>query len=169
VRITQMSYHRLRSLGHRYLLHGKPIPTLQSKDLVHELLARLAKETIQHNDVLRFYAVFSRHLRLMLVEGAHQRYLQKALGYQARSEVRHLAQGMWRLLDNDVVLLRLHEALKDLERHDPDIAHACQLYYFGGHTLAEMATLMGATEGAIGRQMRFAKAWLLARLQAVLK
>jgi hypothetical protein len=45
VRITQMSYHRLRSLGHRYLLHGKPIPTLQSKDLVHELLWRVVKST----------------------------------------------------------------------------------------------------------------------------
>lgn len=169
MRITQLSYQRLRALGHRYLLDGKSLPALQSKDLVHALLARLAKETIQHNDVLRFYAVFSRHMRLMLVEGAHQRHLQKARGYQAPSEARHLVQDVWHLVDNDVLLLRLHEALKDLERHDPDVAHACQLYYFGGHTLAELAALMGATEGAIGCQMRFAKAWLLARLQAVRK
>lgn len=139
-----MIHQRLHALGRRHLRHGQPVQALQSKYWVQVIAAQLSKETT-HGDA-RFYAAFSRQMRLILVDHARQK--------RAKSSE-----------DRGAVLLRLHQALKGLEHHDPDAAHACQLYYFGGHTLTEIAILMGVTEAVMSRQIRFAKAWLWARCE----
>lgn len=146
-RLTAMIHQRLQAL--------------QLRCWVQAIAAQLTTETTRYGDA-HFYAVFSRHMRLMLVDHARRRRLKNAANYGV-GQTQFSALELQSSADNDAVLLRLHQALDELEHHDRDAAHACQLYYFGGHTLPEIAIFLGMTEAIVGRRIRFAKAWLLAR------
>jgi RNA polymerase sigma factor (TIGR02999 family) len=65
-------------------------------------------------------------------------------------------------LGDDV--LNLHEALNQLAERDQRKAEIMELHYFGGLTYEEMAEVLGLSRSTLDRDIRFAKAWLRAKL-----
>jgi RNA polymerase sigma factor (TIGR02999 family) len=61
-------------------------------------------------------------------------------------------------------VLTVHEALQELEQHDPSKAQIVLLRYFSGLTTAETAEVLGLAERTLDRQWRYIRAWLLKRL-----
>ncbi len=63
------------------------------------------------------------------------------------------------------VLLKLDEALQQLEAEHPDKAQMVKLKYFGGLTDQEVAEGLGVTERTVERAWAYAKAWLCRAMQ----
>ena len=60
----------------------------------------------------------------------------------------------------DAMLLDLTDALAALEALDARKAQLIELQYFGGLTVNEMEMVTGLSSATIGRELRFARAWL---------
>jgi RNA polymerase sigma factor (sigma-70 family) len=61
-------------------------------------------------------------------------------------------------------ILRVHEALKDLEKADPRDAQMVQMRYFAGLSDKEIAEILDITERTVQRDWEKAKVLLLAIL-----
>ena len=61
-------------------------------------------------------------------------------------------------------LLALDEALKNLEKMDPQKAKIVELRYFGGLSIEETAEVTGVSSATVNRQWRMAKAWLYGQI-----
>ncbi|HEY8540090.1 MAG TPA: ECF-type sigma factor [Steroidobacteraceae bacterium] len=59
----------------------------------------------------------------------------------------------------------LDEWLERLETVDPECARMIDLHYFAGLTTRETAAVLGYPTRAVIRELRFAKAWLQARVR----
>ncbi|MEO8012285.1 MAG: ECF-type sigma factor, partial [Dokdonella sp.] len=67
---------------------------------------------------------------------------------------------------NDAQLMRVDAALHDLSVSDRRRAQIVELVYFGGLSRAEVAATLDISEGTVDRDLRLARAWLKAELQA---
>jgi len=65
-------------------------------------------------------------------------------------------------LDTD--LLDLDDALKELEKEDPERAELVRLHFFSGLTIQECADLMEISKSTAERSWRFSRAWLKSRI-----
>ena len=61
-------------------------------------------------------------------------------------------------------LVRVNEALKELEAVDPELAELVEMRYFGGYSESEIAELQGVTERTVRRRWDKARAWLFVAL-----
>lgn len=61
-------------------------------------------------------------------------------------------------------ILSLHEAMEQLERHDPQAAKLVELRYFGGLTHQEAAEALGIGRRRADRLWSLARAWLYQQL-----
>ena len=62
-------------------------------------------------------------------------------------------------------LLALDDALTQFEHVDPVASLVFELYYFGGHDYKALTVITKGSEMSVQRQLRLARAWLLARIQ----
>ena len=63
--------------------------------------------------------------------------------------------------ERDVNLIRLDDALIDLERIDQQACRVVEFRFFGGLTIDETAEALGVSTATINRDWRTAKLWLL--------
>ena len=61
-------------------------------------------------------------------------------------------------------LIRVSEALRELEAIDPELAELVDMRYFGGYSEAEIAELQGITDRTVRRRWDKARAWLYVAL-----
>lgn len=154
-------YEQLRSIAGNAFRGERPGHTLQTTALVHEAYARLVDSDIDWQDRRHFYAVAARVMRRILVDYANARNTAKR-----GDGTRHVS------LDDAVVVapdagddvLALHEALEQLGAEDEELAELLELHYFGGLTVDEIGKVKDVSRSTLHRQLRFAKAWLRARL-----
>ena len=66
----------------------------------------------------------------------------------------------------DETLLRIHEALGELQALDPQLARVVEMQYFAGYSQSEIASLTDLSERTVRRQWDKARAFLLASLRA---
>ena len=160
--LTPAVYERLRQLGRRFMRRERDGHTLQPTEVVHEALARVQRRRGEnYNDTRHFYATVATHMRWVLVEYARHRR-SKLVKAELNIDVETSAA----LTDagNDELLIGLHDALIELEARDAALARICELHYFGGHTLPEIAKVMEVSETTVGRRLRLAKAWLATQM-----
>ena len=62
-------------------------------------------------------------------------------------------------------VLELDQVLTQFEQVDPAASLLFELYYFGGHDYKALATITKVSEKTVQRQLRFARAWLLTKMQ----
>jgi len=63
-------------------------------------------------------------------------------------------------------VLALDQALERLARLDRRKLRIVELHFFGGLTYEETAEVVGLSPATVGRELRFAKAWLADQLAA---
>jgi RNA polymerase sigma factor (sigma-70 family) len=63
-------------------------------------------------------------------------------------------------------IIEIDEALEKLAVIHSEAARAVELHYFGGMTAEETAAVLGVSVSTVGRDIRFAKAWLLRQVVA---
>jgi DNA-directed RNA polymerase specialized sigma24 family protein len=66
----------------------------------------------------------------------------------------------------DDEMLAIDEALEQLAAHDKTKAELVKLIYFVGLTIPEAASILGISEPTAKRYWSYARAWLLAAIEA---
>lgn len=155
-------YERLKAFAGRRLSRSDR-GTLDTTAVVHELYLRMsAKQELRFDDPARFFAYAARALRFLLADRARERMRLRAGGGWARvtmtGEMEQLA------IDSAEEALGFEEALANLEKIEPRAAQIVELVFFAGLTQEQVAELLGLTRRTIGRDWRFARAFLKSEL-----
>ena len=130
--------------------------------LVSEAYLRLRElKRVDWKDRNHFFAFASLQMRRILIEHARQRRAGKREGGRARIPLS--PDTAWSELPG-AALMDLDSALDSLSETDPELARLVQLRHLMGYSIPEISLLTGNSEATVERHLRFARAWLSARL-----
>jgi RNA polymerase sigma factor (TIGR02999 family) len=154
--LMPLVYDELRKVASHYLRQERPGHTLQPTALVNEAYLRLVdRRTANWQDRAHFLGVAAKIMRNILVDHARIRRAQKRDSGQTIA----LAEGMG-IVQQEVDLLGLDEALNKLAGLDPDYERMVELRFFGGLSIEETAEIMGSSATTIKRDWMLAKSIL---------
>ena len=162
--LLPLVYQELRRLAGSYLHSQNPGHTLQATALVHEAYLRLAdRSQPEWQDRAHFFSVAATIMRQILVDHARTKCAGKRGGGGVKVEFN---EGIDYSDEKAGELIALDDALKALAAIDERKARALELRYFGGLSVEETAEVMGISVATVGREVRFAEAWLRNELSA---
>ncbi len=159
-RLVSLLYAELHSVADRQFNQERRDHTLQPTALAHEAWLKLAGSDGDWNDHAHFLAVAARAMRQILVDHARGLARNKRAG-GARVSLT-LADG--EQLPADERLLHVDAELRALEDESPRAARVTELHYFGGMNYEEIAAATGVSRATVERELRFARAWIAARM-----
>jgi RNA polymerase sigma factor (TIGR02999 family) len=157
------AYRELRRLAHSRLHDGGRNTVLDTTALVHESWLRLVQAGELKIDERRaFFGYAAQVMRSVIVDSARERLAQRRGGGAQRLTLstdlaQHVAQD-----EQDIV--RVHEALQELEKADARAAQMVEMRYFGGYSDKEIAETLAVTERTVQRDWEKAKVLLRAIL-----
>jgi RNA polymerase sigma factor (TIGR02999 family) len=162
--LFSLLYDELHGLARRQRQRWVGEYTLNTTALVHEAYLKLAgREGIGVESRAHFSAVAARAMRQILCNYARDRRAQKrggASGMLTLDEA-HVSAGRDQVpAEPSDLLLALDEALRRLEQVDPRRARVVECRFFGGLTIEETATAIGASTRTVKRDWAVAQAWL---------
>ncbi|MEZ5895148.1 MAG: sigma-70 family RNA polymerase sigma factor [Parvularculaceae bacterium] len=157
--LTPLVYDELHRCAERLFRGERPGHTLQPTALVHEAYARLVYVDVSWRDRAHFYALAARMMKRLLINHANARLAAKRGG-----DAVHVTLNEEQAACIDAPLIELTDALAELEATDARKAELIELKYFGGLTTEEIAAVTGLSVATIGRDLRFARAWLKDKL-----
>lgn len=163
-------YDELKDLAGRHRRRWRGNHTLNTTALVHEAYLKLVGQTrIEVDNQAHFRALGARVMRQILCDYARDRSTQKRGG---PLQVLPLDE-LWTLPDparfseaHSDNLVALDEALQRLERINPRQARVVECRFFGGLTVEETATAIGASTRTVKRDSAMAQAWLHREMEA---
>ena len=161
-RLWELVYRRLSRLAATYLQNEREGHTLETGALVNEAFLRLANQNqVRWQDRAHFFALAAKMMRRILVDHARRSESSKRGGGQHTICLHELHD-----LDDTghPDIIRLDDALLDLEGEDPELANLVVMRYFGGLTRQEIAEVLAVSKTTVARQWRTARAWLFAYL-----
>ena len=154
------TYDKLRRLAHK--LKGRSFDaTIQPTALLHEAWMKVSRGAHEYTCREHFQAVAARAMRQILVDRARKRLSQKRGGGWQQVTLSGVGG-----TSQDLGVLDLDEALKALARVDRDASEVAQMRAFGGMSVPEVAAAMGVSESTVARKWRFARVFLLQRLES---
>ncbi len=156
-RLMAVVYPELQQLARRYLRSERVDHTLVPTALVHEAYLRLVDSEVDWQDRAHFFAVAARVMRHVLVDHGKQKRRQKRGGQRVRIT---LDESFLSVEEAPPDIVAIDEALDLLERIDERKARVVELHFFGGLNYEETAEVLGISTATVGRELRFAKAWL---------
>lgn len=158
------SYAELRQLARARLRGGGRDVVLDTTALVHESFLRLAqREGVAFPDRSRFLAYASKVMRSVIVDLVRQRGNDRHGGDLARVTL------TTDLLDGAVAaeehILRVHEALEELQRVDARMAKVVEMRFFAGLNDLEIAAALQVTDRTVRRDWQQAQLFLAEALK----
>lgn len=159
-------YDELRTMANR-AMQGEPNDhTLQPTALVHEAFMRLiqGEGLEQVANRFAFFAIASRTMRNVLVDHARKRNAIKRQPRMPRVPLDDVIAAFEQL--EQIELLALDEALEELQRRDDRLHQIVMLSFFGGLSHREIADHFGLSLSTIEKDWRYARCWLLNRLDS---
>jgi RNA polymerase sigma factor (TIGR02999 family) len=171
-------YGQLRRLAAQQMSRERRGHTLQATALVHEAYMRIFGQEpaggpspaghppIEWQNRQHFLAIAAREIRRTLVEHARHAKAEKRGGDAPRVSLEDLAVPPAGLVQEGADMLDLHDLLGQLESVDAEAARVIELKFFGGLTDREVAAEMGISFAKVRRDWTFARAWLVAKLDA---
>ena len=158
------AYADLRRLARARLRDGGRDAVLDTTCLVHESYLRFVQAgELRAQDRLAFFAYASQVMRSVIVNSVRDRIAEKRGGErQPLSLSTNLAANV--AVDEDTVL-RVHEALEDLEKVNPRLVRVAEMRYFAGYSEREIAETLDITERTVQRDWEKARLILSAALR----
>jgi len=155
-------YDRLKAMAGRRLGRGAR-GTLDTTALVHELYLRIgANDKLVFTHPNQFFTYAARAMRHLLADRARNRMRQHAGGEWIRTT---LTGGDQRLvIDSAEQAIALDGALDRLAQADARAAQVVELICFAGLGQEQAAETLGLAPRTVGRDWRFARAFLKAEL-----
>ncbi|HKF54849.1 MAG TPA: sigma-70 family RNA polymerase sigma factor [Blastocatellia bacterium] len=157
-RLMPLVYNELRRLASSFLRREYRYQTLQTTALVHEAYLRLVDQThTDWKDRAHFFGIAAQLMRRILVDHARIHQAGKR-GGGARAV--SLDENMALVVERDVDLLALDQALDRLAAMDPRQTKIVEMRYFAGLSIEETAEALGISHATVEREWHVAKAWL---------
>jgi RNA polymerase sigma factor (TIGR02999 family) len=158
------AYTELHRIARARLRDGGRNTVLDTTCLVHESYLRFVHAgELRAEDRRAFFAYASQVMRSVIVNSVRERIAQKRGGeWRALTLSTSLAAN---LADGEDTVLKVHEALEDLEKADPRLAQVAQMRYFGGYSEQEIAETLDITERTVQRDWEKARLILAAALR----
>ena len=160
--LMPLVYGELRRVAHRYLQAEKrPNHTLRSTELVHEAYLRLVdQKPSELQNRAHFFAVSARLMREILVDyGRSRRAIKRGNGCNIS-----LDPTLEVPKEQDLDVLALDDALKQLDHFDPQQARIVELRFFGGLSIDEVSSVLKISPATVKRDWATARAWLYREL-----
>ena len=156
--LIPLVYPELHRLAVTYLRRERREHTIQATALVNEFFLKFTEQhRISWQNRAQFYGVAAELMRRILVDHARHHAATKRGGDRKCVSIRNVPDfGS----QPDIDLLALHDALKKLEKIDPDQARIVLLRFFVGFTIEETAELTQTSHATVEREWRLAKAFL---------
>jgi RNA polymerase sigma factor (TIGR02999 family) len=137
---------------------------LQPTALLNEAYIRLATAERQRwNNRTHFFATAAAIMRNILVDHARARQAEKRGGGASMISLDAAAEPV---AGKPADLIALDDALRALAAEDERKARVLELRYFAGLSVEETAEALGLSVATVGREARFATAWLRRELSA---
>ena len=161
-RLMPLVYAELHRIARRVWNQYQPNQTLQPTALINEAYLKLANaEGASFQDRCHFLAVASTAMRQILVNHAKSRLSGKRGGGRPNVSLDEVQ----RAVDTEAEeIVSLHEALEGLQTIDPRKAKVVEMRYFGGLSIEETANALGISIGAVNRDWRLARSWLIRQM-----
>jgi RNA polymerase sigma factor (TIGR02999 family) len=163
-RLFAVAYNELHSLARTLLRGGGRNTLLDTTVLVHESFMRFVQAgQLYGNEEGQFFCYAARVMRSVIVDFARQRQAARRGG-----DVVHvafdtkLAENL-HVSDDDVV--RINDALEELQKIDDRLVTVVELRYFVGMTETRIAEVLGVTDRTVRRDWEKAKLLLTAALR----
>lgn len=129
---------------------------LQTKEIIHETYLRMVRQDVAWENRTHFFAIASKTIRRVMVDHIRLTKRKKrggdwmvtTLGEQERAPATSMD---WLALD---------EALEALSKKQELGVKICEMRYFGGLTLDEIASLLGLGRATVVRQWKMTRAYL---------
>ena len=154
-------YDELKRIAAYKLAAERSNHTLQATALLHEAYLRLIDQhSVNWQNRAHFFAIASEMMRRILVNHAEGHNAKKRGDGQTMISLDDVDIAA----DNEVDLIFLDNALKELAEFDPVQSRIVELKFFGGLTNEEAAEVMGVSDSTIKREWRMARAWLTTKL-----
>jgi RNA polymerase sigma factor (TIGR02999 family) len=161
--LLPLVYRSLHDLAERRMRDERASHTLQATALVHEAYMRLVDgKNVAWDNRAHFYAAAAEAMRRILIEHARRVGAKKRGGGRAR-EIASVAD----LAHEDTVrdALEIDAAIEALRVEDPRAASVVQLRFYTGLSIDETAAALGIAPSTVDREWRYARSWLLRRIQ----
>lgn len=153
------AYQDLRKLARMRLRGGGRNTVLDTTSLVHESYLRLARTgQLRVEDRTHFLRYASRAMRSVIVDLVRQRQAERRGGAAEHVTLTTRAGAGDHVGERQI--LRVHEAVGELARHDPRMAQVVEMRYFGGLTETEIAEALDVTDRTVRRDWEKARLWL---------
>jgi RNA polymerase sigma factor (TIGR02999 family) len=162
--LLPLVYEQLRQLAAHKMARELPGQTLQPTALVHEAWLRLVgNQSVQWAGRAHFFAAAAEAMRRILINNARRKHTVRHGGGQERVDLDNIEVAS---TAKDDEMLAVHEALDRLAAVDKAKAELVKLLYFVGLTIPEAASVLGISEPTAKRHWSYARAWLLAAIEA---
>jgi RNA polymerase sigma factor (TIGR02999 family) len=150
------AYAELHRLARSRLRDGARDVVLDTTCLVHESYLRFVSAgELRAEDRRAFFAYASQVMRSVIINTARERIAQKRGG--DRTHLTLSTKISDSVADGSMTVLRVHEALEDLEQAEPRLAQVAQMRYFGGYSEKEIAETLNVTERTVQRDWEKAR------------
>lgn len=154
-------YGELRRMALSFLRRERPNHTLQPTALAHEVYLRLADQRrLEDKDRAQFFGLAAQMMRRILINHAEAHHAAKRGPALKLSLEEAEEQFPWSCNNQDIDILALNDALTSLAAMDSQKSLIVELRFFGGLTMAEIATFLGKSLATIEREWSLARAWL---------
>ncbi|MEO8671778.1 MAG: ECF-type sigma factor [Tahibacter sp.] len=146
--------------------HGGAL-TLQATELANEAYEKLhLQQGVDWHNRKHFYAIAATVVRRVVIDYLRSRGSEKRGGATAIIAMDEMGENETPTIDDAVDWLALDRVLGEFEIEDPDCARVVELKFFSGLTTEQIADVCGSSVATVGRQWRYARAWLAERLDA---
>jgi RNA polymerase sigma factor (TIGR02999 family) len=159
-------YPELRQIAHARLRSQGGVAHLETTALVHESFLRLVEaRRLEVSGRKHFFTYAAKTMRNIIVDFAREQLSERRGGGEPTLQLTPTLAGTVPSGDGDVTLIRINDALLELEKVDPLLTQVVEMRYFAGYTEVEIAELLGSSERTVRRQWEKARAFLLVSLQ----
>lgn len=163
--LMSVLYPILRELARGQLARFPGARELQPTELVHEAYERLQRQQqVDWENRSHFYAMAATAIRSILVDHLRQKSSQKRGGDAVRVDLDAQVDRIESQQPAPLDWLELDSALQALTAINPDCVRVVEMRVFGGLSVDEITTVMNSSSATVGRQWRFARAWLAEHL-----
>jgi RNA polymerase sigma factor (TIGR02999 family) len=155
--LKRIARSRLRQQG-----RGDSVSTTM---LVHESFVRLVgARDLRLEDRRHFFAYAAKTMRNIIIDSAREHLAERRGGGAEHVTLGDADAQQVASSGASDELVRVNEALHELEAVDPELAELVEMRYFGGYTEVEIAELQGVAERTVRRRWDKARAWLFVAL-----
>ena len=161
--LLPLVYDELRRLAASQMAHEKLGQTLQATALVHEAWLRLTGgEERKWENRRHFFNAAAEAMRRILVDNARHKSRLRHGGHLERVAIEEVDVAT---RSDEQTVLRVNDALEELEIKDPVCAGLVKLRFFAGLSNHQAAETLGLSERTAKRNWAYARAWLSQRLR----